>query len=340
MSVTKRIQKVIKKSQSILIIISRPIDHDCIASGVILKRYLRSLGKSVKLIAPVKIPKDYEIMPFVKNMIVEDPKKANLGIYDLVIALDGGNKKQFARVEANADFDFGGNKNVLNIDHHLTNSHFAKYEIWDKKASSTIELLASTLLDIAKLTKEEATLIYFGLVGDTGNFKYSLSKDTLYLASLLLAKGADYKTVVKHYFYSNTKLDFQIFTYLIDKTVYKKRLGYTYVIVDYDKIIEKFDCKAGLIKKGIKLYQDYFSCAVNGVNISVVFRVIGSNITASLKGDALSNKIPLSDISRHLKVDGGGHFNSAGFALKGDIQNVLADFRNVLIKMRKEYKQK
>jgi len=340
MKIKKEIKEKIDNSNNILVVISRPIDYDGLASGIVLKRFLEKAGKTIKLIAPIKIPIKYQTLPFIRNVLVKNPKKIDLVDYDLIIALDGGNKKQFARVDVNSDFDFGGNLNILNIDHHLTNAHFAKYEIWDKNASSTVELLMCTLIDVTKLEKNEATLLYFGLVGDTGNFKYSLTKDTLRLASLLFEKGADYKIVVKHYFNQRTKLDFEIFTYLIEETIYERKLGYTYVVVNYDEIVDKFECKPGLIKRGIKLYQDYFSCSIRGIHISVVFRVIGSNVIASVKGDSLSNRIPLSEISDYLKVDGGGHFHSAGFALKGDIDNVLGDFKNIIIKLRKKYNQR
>ncbi len=340
MQVSELIEKKLEESRNILVIISRPIDNDCLGCGIVLKRQLKRKGKDVRLVSPSKIPEQFDVLPYMSEIEVKDTKKMDLLKFDLIISVDGGNTKQFAEVSKDSDFNFNGNKEVLNIDHHMGNTHFAKYEIWDKEASSTGEVLLLSILAVDDLNKNEATLLYGALVGDTGNFRYNFNVNTFKLATELIAKGANSKLIINNYFYDNSDIGFKILAELIEETFYINKLGYTYVIADYDKLTEEYDCDFGKVKEGIRLYENYFSRAVKNIQISFVLKKHGKNLTVAIKGNTLYNKVPLPEIGKSLGCESGGHFNSSGFYIDGAVDNVIVDINRVMKNLYKEYKQK
>lgn len=337
MEVKKDVHEIIQKSKSIIILVSRPLDHDGITSAIVLRNYLKKKKKFVDVYSTRKITSKFLSLPYIEVVKVKDPRKMNLLEYDLVIALDGGNKRQFSCVEKDDEFNFSGNPNVLNIDHHLTNTHFASFEIWDPKASSTAQVLINSIIDIERIDEDDATLLYIGIVGDTGNFRYSFNGLTLEIASKLVKRGADYLYAVNMYMNNYNKVDFEIYAYLIKSTVYKLKLGYCYVIADYEKISVKFNCLIENIKDSIYLYETCFACAVKGIKFSLVLTRDREMINVSMRGNSLNNKIPLPEIGCEFDKSSGGHFNSSGFRIKGEINTVLQNLDKVIKEFKLKY---
>lgn len=340
MRLSPTVKKVLLKAKTVLIIVSKPIDYDCLASGIVLRNKLAREGKDVKLVSPVVLPEYAKIFPLVDLIKVYDTKREDFERYDLIIALDSGNARQFAEVEKDTDFNFGGNSEVLHIDHHFDNNHFAKYEIWDPKASSTTEILLSAFIDIDKVTKDEATLLYAGLLGDTGNFRYQMSYKTLGFAAELLKKGADYNLIVNEYFFKHKQKAFEILALLIDKTLYNYKLGYSYAVIDVSKMCRKLRCDQDELRGGFRLYEQTFGGSIEGISITFLIKKYENKIDVKMTGNKYTNKIPLPEIGKALGGEGGGHFNFAGYDLKGDVNDVVANIEKVVRKLRKEYKQK
>lgn len=90
----------------------------------------------------------------------------------------------------------------LCVDHHPTNSHYAKHELIRSDRSACGEIV----LDLMKalgggLTPEEATLLYIAVTTDTGCFQYAnVNAHTLSAAAELLRLGADNFTVSTVFF--------------------------------------------------------------------------------------------------------------------------------------------
>ena len=85
----------------------------------------------------------------------------------------------------------------LCIDHHPSNTHFAKESFIVGERASCAEIVMQLILEInADLTQEEATILYIGLSTDTGCFQYANTDTAAFTAAAeLLAAGADNLTV-------------------------------------------------------------------------------------------------------------------------------------------------
>ena len=90
----------------------------------------------------------------------------------------------------------------LCVDHHPTNTHFAKAELVKADRSSCGEIVLELIKSLCgDLSPEEATLLYIAVTTDTGCFQYAnTSSQTLAAASELLRLGADGFTVARSFF--------------------------------------------------------------------------------------------------------------------------------------------
>lgn len=85
----------------------------------------------------------------------------------------------------------------LCVDHHPTNSHFAKNELIKPERSACGEIVLDLIKTLCgKPNKAEATLLYIALTTDTGCFQYSnVNARSFSAASELLRYGADNRMV-------------------------------------------------------------------------------------------------------------------------------------------------
>lgn len=81
----------------------------------------------------------------------------------------------------------------LCIDHHPSNTHFAKESFIRGEKASCAEIVMELIQNInADLTQEEATILYIGLSTDTGCFQYANTDTAAFRAAAeLLRYGAD-----------------------------------------------------------------------------------------------------------------------------------------------------
>lgn len=98
----------------------------------------------------------------------------------------------------------------INIDHHRTNSGSGDVNYVVPTASSTCELVYTTL-DERLMDVNIARNLYIGMVTDTGVFMYSnTGRQTMEIAGKLMEFGFDFSAVVREVFYEKTYVQQQI----------------------------------------------------------------------------------------------------------------------------------
>ncbi len=340
MKIPQKIKDVIKNSKRIIIVISRPIDNDCLASGLVLYNQLRRIWKKdVDIISPENVKSYHNHLPLIEKIEFKDTKNVNFFKYDLVVALDGGNTRQFAQVEEDSDFDFSGFENVLNIDHHSGNTHFAKWEIWDVGYSSTCEILMDTILDLERLSKNEATLLYAGIIGDSGNFKYNFSGRTMKFASMLIEKGANYRYLLNEMFYNFEECHFNVLIWCIKNTKFDYQKRISKLVINEDDTKDQIGYDFETVKNGLYLYKKYFALAIRGIDINIIYSVRKNLVVVTIAGKDYENKIPLTQVRKFLKAQGGGHFNLVVFSMKGEFLDIYKKVESAIMDLRKKYEK-
>ena len=137
-------------------------DADCLGSAIALGVYLKKLNKSVSFFCDDEIHSNYDILG------VECFERVLQDEYDLLVAVDCSD---VMRIGSYCKY-FMAHPNTVCIDHHSTNTNFAKINLVKQEVSTTViihEMLKSINYDF---DKEIATVLYAGIIGDTGGLAY------------------------------------------------------------------------------------------------------------------------------------------------------------------------
>lgn len=154
-------------------------DGDTLGSAYGLKFGLKKLGKRVQVVCCDEIPHKYDY--FI------DDSECDF-IPETVVAVDVADIKLlgdlYERFEGRID---------LNIDHHVSNTHYAKRLYLDDNAAACAEAVYEILDELGvEFDRNIANALYTGLSTDTGCFKYgNVTAHTHRIAAKLYEIGVD-----------------------------------------------------------------------------------------------------------------------------------------------------
>jgi phosphoesterase RecJ-like protein len=173
--------KRIQNAKSIVLVTHVNPDGDTISSALAMYAVLKRMGKKVYLYNQSKdLPIRYDFLPNFKRFKSDLPLK-----FDLLIALDSADFKRLGIEKVECD--------IINIDHHKSNTNFGKYNIVNHNRPSASLVVYDFLVANGELiSRDVATCIYTGLVSDTEFFIYrGVNHEVFEIASKLVEKGAD-----------------------------------------------------------------------------------------------------------------------------------------------------
>lgn len=215
-------------------------------------------------------------------------------------------------------------KEVVKIDHHIDVTPYGDIAWIETDRSSVCEMIASfqyTFRDELKCDLQAATLLYTGMVTDSGRFKYmETSGDTLRMAGYLMDYGVDIQNVFAHLYLE----DFGYFKFqssVFDKMKITEN-GVAYLYVD-------------------QAMQDAFHLSREQASSSVDFmnKIKGSLIWLAFIDNQDEDTIRVRLRSRFVTVDklankygGGGHANASGANIKNreEMMALIADADELL----------
>jgi phosphoesterase RecJ-like protein len=176
------IRKRIAAAQTIMVTTHLRPDGDAVGSLLGLGLALEDAGKTVQMVSLDGIPSTFKRLPGSARV-----RKKPEGVFDLLIAVDCAEFKR-----AGETFDSLG-KPGINIDHHITNDHFADLNLIDVEQAATCAILFDHLADWGlKLTRDIASALLTGIITDTLGFRTtSTTPRVLRQAADLLDTGID-----------------------------------------------------------------------------------------------------------------------------------------------------
>jgi phosphoesterase RecJ-like protein len=163
-------------------------DGDALGSMLALARALRANGTAVTCTwgdEHWSVPASYRWLPDIDTVV---PPAAVGGRPSVLVVLDTASRDRLGVLGTLADTAGA----LLVVDHHAHNSGLAGIQLVDPAAAATAvvveELLRRMRVDVDPVT---ATLLYVGLVTDTGSFQHSVTTPAVHaVAGRLLADGA------------------------------------------------------------------------------------------------------------------------------------------------------
>jgi phosphoesterase RecJ-like protein len=185
--------KKLLEQDNILIITHAHPDGDTLGSGFALCKALLTLGKKARVICADEIPSKY--LSVFENFEMPEFEEA------FIVAVD------VATINLLGDFtEVYGNRIDLCIDHHNSNTDFAKYLLLENAAAA-----CETVMKVIKalgvaIDKTIASCLFMGISTDTGCFRYaSTTAETFKLAAELIEFGADNANINRVMFETKSK---------------------------------------------------------------------------------------------------------------------------------------
>ncbi len=295
----KNTLKLLKKARKIALFSHVSADPDTIGSTLGLFWALKALGKDVSLFCDDDHLDKFDFLG--ANDLFNQQQFAAKN-FDLLVAVDIAS---LDRVGERFLTEFSKSKNTLRIDHHISGENFAaKNYVKDESACAVIIYEIITKLKV-KITSQIATLLYFGICGDTGGFRFNnTDSKTFLVCSKLLDAGADIRRVYAEFFDKKTVPALKLSSNAI---VNAKINDAGWVIMkiarrDYEKFGADESEYVGNVP------NLYLNC---GFKIAAIIKEKSDGVRVSLRSK------PEYDCSQiAAKFGGGGHKNAAGISFE------------------------
>jgi len=267
-----------------------------------------------------------------EGRITEDNITFNKGEvdYDLIITVDTAELSQLGDLYEN-NTELFHQIPVINIDHHVSNTHFGKINCVDIMASSTTELLLPILEELAHeesvdlIDSDVATLLLTGIITDTGSFQNANTTPKSFAkAAQLISYGARQQEIIQHIYKTKQLSQLKLWGRVLTKieTDEKHRIVWSVVTQQDFKDTESMEEQTGDIIDELM---------TNAPGAEVIFLMKEKEDgTASVSLRTTSPSIDASAIAE--TFGGGGHAQAAGFRISG--KSVKDAEYEVIMKMR------
>jgi len=314
----KKIVKKIKKSKKIAITSHIRPDGDSISSGIALYLILKKMNKKVRYINKDRTPHPLSSFPGAKvieygNIYPKD--------FDLVILIE-------CSTEDRSDQKNLDKYDRILIDHHVSND--GKVELnWVNPEESAVAIMIYELAGYLgiKVDKTMASLLYAGIVSDTGGFRFTnINAKTFKIASELIKLGADPINTNKLLFENYTPQKVELMSKVLS-TLEMKFDNKVALIYMYRKFLDELGIDDVESEDIITIVR-----SINTVKLVIFFKENKDNtFRVSLRSRGNIDSSILAE-----SFGGGGHKHASGFYLKESLQKTKDD---ILKKLKRFFSQ-
>ncbi len=320
----KRVAAAIRKHNNFLITVHTSPEGDAIGSELAFYYLLKKLGKEAVVINEDPLPLEYDFLPG-KELI--RAYKANIKDinFDCLVVLDCSDLSRTGEVYRLNK----GNKPVINIDHHIGNSNFGTENLVDAKASSASEIVYSLYKEMrVPFSRDDALLLYVGIMTDTGSFRYSNTTSYTHKAAADLMRFEF--DIRKTYSNIYENIPFKEAQLLI------KALAHVHLSAGGRIAWVELPAKLFRHKKLSFDLSDHILSFMRSIKETQVVALFRENlgVKKEIRFNLRSNGAV--DVNKVARVfGGGGHKSAAGCTITGKLQEVR---RKVIAKIRAELK--
>jgi len=295
----------LEKCDNVNIITHKNPDGDTLGCGFALVNFLRAMGKKANVINNDEFPDRYKFL-YVGYSPMDFEEKCVIAVDVADLQLLGSRLDKY-KAEGMID---------LCIDHHISNTFFAKETLVDTVAAAACE----AMYEIIKATKRPindliAKCLYTGIATDTGCFKYENTTTRSHIiASELMKYNIDYARVNRAMFDLKSKGRI-----MVERAVSKSMEFF------FDDRCSMIVITSDLINSSGINPADFegltsITLQVEGVQIGFLVKQRNDNhFKVSVR---TTDEIDASAFCG--KYGGGGHVRAAGCEIKGTLQEVKA----------------
>jgi len=310
-----RIVDIIHSCETFLITSHVRLDGDALGSELALWHVLRDLGKKAAVYNGDMTPATYEFLPGTDTIIHNLHAAHN---FDAAFILDCSELERIGEAEK----QIGSIKQIINIDHHISNNLFSEVSLVDSNASSTGEILYRIIEKLGvEITKNIAINLYTAILTDTGSFRYSnTGEHTLFVAAKLVEAGADPRWIAENVYETKAKAQIRLLKDALNTLEFDCQDKVGSVFVSQPMLRE-----AKALPEHTEGFVDLIR-SIKGVEVAVFFHETSKNqYKTSLRS---KGRINVEKIARNF--GGGGHVNASACSIEGNIVDVKKKLLTVI----------
>lgn len=304
----KKIAEVLEGIRTVGILGHVRPDGDCVGSCLGLYLYLKENYPEIQTDVYLEQPRAiFDYLEGFQEIHTEVGREKEP--YDLFISLDASSRDRLG--VAGELFDQANN--TVCIDHHISNTGFARINHVRGEVSSSCEVLYN-LLEPEKISRETAVALYTGIIHDTGVFQYSsASPETMRIAGELMKHGFDFNKIIDQSFYEKTYVQNQVMGRVLAESI----------------LLQNKKCIVGYLKKRDMEFYGVTGADLDGIVSQLrltkgveaaifVYEFETQKFKASLRSNG---GVDVSKVA--VFFGGGGHVRAAGCEMSGTLHDVI-----------------
>lgn len=317
MNTLSEIADVIRHLKSAVIFTHMRPDGDTLGSAMALSRALFLLNIPNEVINEGEVPEKFLFLDGMKDIrrtptldaegyiCVDSSDEARLG-YAQPVFLAGVKK----------------GKVTVNIDHHVSNTRFCKYNFVRPRASNCENM--SELISLLGVGPDKliASYLMVGMITDSGAFSHSdVNGDSFRAAAAAVDAGADVGKITYEVFKKQSKARAQLYAEIISKLRYDLEDRFVTALVTQEQLRKynlKQDATEGIVDFGL---------SVDTVEVSVcMMEVKKGQYKASLRSKGTVNVNEVAGV-----FGGGGHVLASGCMFFGSFEEAYDKLRYAVL---------
>ncbi|HOF05414.1 MAG TPA: bifunctional oligoribonuclease/PAP phosphatase NrnA [Syntrophales bacterium] len=303
----QKIIEILNHRERFLITAHIKLDGDALGSELALHGLLKNMGKEAVVYNQDPTPRNYLFLPGAADIVHHLPPPEG---FDAVFVLDCSDLERVGDEAAR----IGTVRQIVNIDHHVSNGGFCELRLIDPAASSTGELIFRLLTAMdAEIDPGMATNLYTAILTDTGGFRYgNTGRDALTAAGSLVARGANPQWISENIYERFPLAKILLMAKVMQSLSFDcgGRVGsLTVMRRDFEE--------TGALPEHTEGFVD-LPRTIEGVIISILFTEMPDNrFKVSMRSKGATDVAAVA-----AAFGGGGHVNAAACRIEGDIATV------------------
>lgn len=301
------IASLLQKAKTVAVFCHIRPDGDALGSGLALVTALENAGKRAYLVCEEAPPEKFNFLPAMQKVKTGLPDCC----FDTMVSVDCADLNRLGAF-AKAFTKFDGV--TVNIDHHISNEGYAKYN-YISVCPATCEIMTEVLRASGfEILKETANLLMLGLITDSGNFTHmDVSPKTYETAAYLRGNGADMHEINYNMYGRQTRERALLYGKVMSKMRFELDGALAIIVISADDLI-----KSGADRSQTEGFVD-FPLSVDGVEVAVsVMEFKENQYKVSLRS---KGKVNVSELAA--AFGGGGHVLASGCMLFGPLEEVI-----------------
>ncbi|MDP2921131.1 MAG: bifunctional oligoribonuclease/PAP phosphatase NrnA [Candidatus Omnitrophota bacterium] len=304
----RTVKQAIKKFNKFLITSHINPEGDSIGSQIAMASLLKRMGKEAIMLDDSPVPQVMRFLSGSEEIFKEMPNNFN---FQAAIILDCPDMARTGRVSGYIKKETA----IINIDHHISNVNFGKFNWVDPETSSAGEMVYDLFKAFkVKVNIEEAAALYTAIMTDTGSFRYSnTSSKTHRIIAELIESGIRPHEIHTKIYETSSVQDTNLLGEALQtmKLTDDGKIGWLWVTKEMlKKTKASLEGTEGIIN---------FARSIDGVEIAILFRETGTEdrvkVSFRSKGKVDVNK--LAGV-----FGGGGHPTASGCSVFGKPEDV------------------